>query len=104
MTCPSYGKVTSDGTPVDPDSYGYVAAARDALHFAALFDRFIQNLRRYCGCDLQYFAAIEPQRRLAPHVHMALCGYDIRRACGEVIASATTRCWWPLQNGGPLRR
>ena len=58
--------------PVDPDSYDYAAAARDALHFAALFDRFIQNLRRYCGYDLQYFAAIEPQRRLAPHVHMAI--------------------------------
>jgi hypothetical protein len=35
-------------TPVDPDRYDYTAAARDALHFAALFDRFIQNLRRYC--------------------------------------------------------
>ena len=38
--------MTSDGTPADPDSYDYTAAARDALHFAALFDRFIQNLRR----------------------------------------------------------
>ena len=46
LTCPSYGKVTSEGAPVDPNSYDYVRAARDALHFAALFDRFIQNLRR----------------------------------------------------------
>ena len=46
LTCPSYGRVTGDGTPADPDSYDYMAAARDALHFAALFDRFIQNLRR----------------------------------------------------------
>jgi hypothetical protein len=66
LTCPSYGKVTGDGTPADPDRYDYVAAARDALHFAALFDRFLQNLRRYCGCDLQYFAAIEPQRLMRP--------------------------------------
>src|SRR5262249_53408609 len=66
LTCPSYGRVTPEGTPADPDGYDYTAAARDALHFAALFDRFIQNLRRYCGYDLQYFAAIEPQRRLAP--------------------------------------
>jgi len=44
LTCPSYGKVTSDGTPADPDGYDYPRAARDALHFAALFDRFIQNL------------------------------------------------------------
>ena len=49
-------------------------AARDALHFAALFDRFIQNLRRFTGYDLQYFAAIEPQRRLAPHIHLAIRG------------------------------
>ena len=47
LTCPRYGRVTSDGTPVNPDAYDYTQAARDALHFAALFDRFIQNLRRY---------------------------------------------------------
>jgi len=68
LTCPSYGRVTSEGTPVNPDGYDYTRAARDALHFAALFDRFMQNLRRYCGYDIQYFAAIEPQRRLASHV------------------------------------
>jgi hypothetical protein len=38
LTCPSYGRVTSDGTPVNPDAYDYTQAARDALHFAALFD------------------------------------------------------------------
>ena len=95
LTCPSYGKVTSDGTPADPDSYDYVAAARDALHFAALFDRFIQNLRRYCGYDLQYFAAIEPQRRLAPHVHMAMRGTVSRRELREVIAATYHQVWWP---------
>jgi hypothetical protein len=63
---PSYGRVTSDGTPADPSSYDYTQSARDALHFAALFARFIQNLRRHCGYDLKYFAAIEPQKRLAP--------------------------------------
>jgi hypothetical protein len=30
-------------------SYDYTRAARDALHFAALFDRLIQNLRLYVG-------------------------------------------------------
>ena len=70
LTCDSYGKVTADGTPADPATYDYQRAARDALHFAALFDRLIQNLRRFLGYDLQYFAAIEPQRRLAPHVHL----------------------------------
>ena len=95
LTCPSYGKVTSDGTPADPDSYDYTAAARDALHFAALFDRFIQNLRRYCGYDLQYFAAIEPQRRLAPHVHMAIRGTVSRRELREVITATYHQVWWP---------
>src|SRR5215472_17830857 len=95
LTCPSYGRVTSDGTPADADGYDYVAAARDALHFAALFDRFIQNLRRYCGYDLQYFAAIEPQRRLAPHVHLAIRGTIYRRELREVIAATYRQVWWP---------
>jgi hypothetical protein len=86
LTCPSYGKVTGDGTPANSDSYDYTAAARDALHFAALFDRFIQNLRRYSGYDLECFA-IEPQRRLAPHVHMAIRGTISRRELREVITA-----------------
>jgi hypothetical protein len=44
LTCPSYGRVLDDGIPADPISYDYGRAASDALHFAALFDRFIQNL------------------------------------------------------------
>jgi hypothetical protein len=95
LTCPSYGRVTSDGTPADPDRYDYTAAARDALHFAALFDRFIQNLRRLTGYDLQYFATIEPQRRLAPHVHMAIRGTVSRRELREVIAATYHQVWWP---------
>src|SRR5580704_4073897 len=65
LTCPSYGRVTEDGTPADPAAYDYDRAARDALAFGALFDRFIQNLRRFLGYDVQYFAAVEPQKRLA---------------------------------------
>jgi hypothetical protein len=56
LTCDSYGKVRDDGTPVDPSTYDYTRAARDALHFSALADRFIQNLRRTLGYDAQYFA------------------------------------------------
>ena len=74
LTCPSYGRVDHRGVPVDPARYDYDQAARDALTFAALFDRFIQNLRRYLGYDVQYFAAVEPQRRLAPHIHIAIRG------------------------------
>ena len=67
LTCPSYGRVREDGTPADPAAYDYQRAARDALHFAALFDRFVQNLRRFLGYEVQYFAAVEPQRRLAAY-------------------------------------
>jgi hypothetical protein len=95
LTCPSYGRVNEDSTPVDPDGYDYTRAARDALHFAALFDRFIQNLRRVTGYDLQYFAAIEPQRRLAPHVHIAIRGTISRAELREVIAATYHQVWWP---------
>jgi Replication initiator protein, pSAM2 len=95
LTCPSYGRVLEDGTPADPDSYDYVRAARDALAFAALFDRFIQNLRRYLGHDVQYFAAIEPQRRLAPHVHIAMRGTLSRTELRQIIAATYHQVWWP---------
>ena len=95
LTCDSYGKVTADGTPADPGTYDYQRAARDALHFAALFDRFIQNLRRVLGYDLQYFAAVEPQRRLAPHVHLAMRGTVSRNELRQAIAATYHQAWWP---------
>ncbi len=95
LTCPSYGRVNPDGTPADPDRYDYQRAARDALHFAALFDRFIQNLRRFLGYDVQYFAAIEPQRRLAPHVHVAIRGAISRAELRQVLAATYHQVWWP---------
>ncbi|HEY7815841.1 MAG TPA: replication initiator, partial [Nakamurella sp.] len=95
LTCPSYGRVGEDGAPADPGTYDYTRAARDALHFAALFDRFIQNLRRFTGYDLQYFAAIEPQRRLAPHLHLAIRGTISRHELREVIAATYHQVWWP---------
>ncbi len=79
----------------DPDRYDYGRAARDALHFAALFDRFIQNLRRFLGYDVQYFAAVEPQRRLAPHVHIAMRGTVSRTELRQVLAATYHQVWWP---------
>ena len=95
LTCDSYGKVRADGTPADPGSYDYQRAARDALHFSALFDRLIQNLRRFLGYDLQYFAAVEPQKRLAPHVHVAIRGTVSRAALRQVLAATYHQVWWP---------
>jgi hypothetical protein len=95
LTCPSYGRVAEDGTPADPGSYDYQRAARDALHFAALFDRFIQNLRRVFGYGVQYFATIEPQKRLAPHVHIAIRGTVSRAELWQIIAATYHQVWWP---------
>jgi hypothetical protein len=95
LTCPSYGRVGEDGAPADPGTYEYDRAARDALAFAALFDRFIQNLRRYLGYDVQYFAAIEPQKRLAPHVHIAIRGTVSRAELRRILAATYHQVWWP---------
>ena len=95
LTCPSYGRVDHRRRTRRPGRYDYDQAARDALTFAALFDRFIQNLRRYLGHDLQYFAAVEPQRRLAPHVHIALRGTVARSELRRVLAATYHQVWWP---------
>ena len=96
LTCPSLRQESaSDGTPVNPATYDYTRAARDALHFAALFDRFIQNLRRVLGHDVQYFATIEPQRRLAPHAHIAIRGTLSRAELRQIIAATYHQVWWP---------
>ncbi|GGL57876.1 replication initiator [Planomonospora parontospora] len=96
LTLPSYGRIRAgQGVPVDPSTYDYRRAARDALHFSKLVDRFVQNLRRVAGYDVQYFATVEPQKRLAPHLHMAIRG-TLPRAEIKAIAAATYhQVWWP---------
>jgi hypothetical protein len=47
----------------------------------------IQNLRRTLGYDVQYFGAIEPQRRLAPRIHLAIRGSVPRPVLRQVIAA-----------------
>ncbi|MFD3685742.1 replication initiator [Nocardiopsis sp. NPDC058631] len=95
LTLDSYGRVRSDGTPVDFSTYDYRRAARDTLHFSKLVDRFVQNLRRVAGFDVQYFAAVEPQRRLAPHLHMATRGTLPRAELRQIAAATYHQVWWP---------
>ncbi|MEV7012945.1 replication initiator [Streptosporangium sp. NPDC051022] len=96
LTLPSYGKIRpGQGVPVDPASYDYAAAARDALHFSKLVDRFVQNLRRVAGYDLQYFATVEPQKRFAPHLHMAIRGTLPRAEIKQIAAATYHQVWWP---------
>src|SRR5829696_5338530 len=94
LTLPSYGPVRA-GVPVDPETYDYRRAALDALHFPKLVDRFWQNLRRCAGYRVQYFAAIEPQQRLAPHLHAAVRGAIPRETLRRVIRATYVQVWWP---------
>lgn len=98
LTLPSYGRVGPDGAPVNPEAYDYRQAARDIIHFAALFDRFIQNYRRASGRDIQYFATVEPQRRGAPHIHIGVRGSDPRELIRQLAAATYHQVWWPHFN------
>jgi hypothetical protein len=95
FTLPSYGPVTDTGAPQDPGSYDYRRAALDALHFPKLVDRLWQNIRRSAGYRVQYFAAIEAQRRLAPHLHAAMRGVITRQLLRQVVAGTYVQLWWP---------
>ncbi|GHH65144.1 hypothetical protein GCM10017673_08680 [Streptosporangium violaceochromogenes] len=96
LTLPSYGKIRpGQGVPFDPATYDYAAAARDALHFSKLVDRFVQNLRRVAGYDVQYFATVEPQKRFAPHLHMAIRGTLPRAEIKQIAAATYHQVWWP---------
>ena len=97
-TLDSYGPVRSDGTPVDPDRYDYVRAARDALHFSRPVDRFVQNLRRFVGWDVQYLAAVEPQRRLGRTCTLRCGGRHPGSNCGRSRAATYHQVWWPQCN------
>jgi hypothetical protein len=96
LTLPSYGKVIPGlGAPVDPHRYNYRRAALDALHFPKLLDRWMQNLRRCAGFRVQYFGAIEAQRRLAPHFHVAIRGAIPRATIKAVTRATYVQIWWP---------
>jgi len=96
LTLPSYGRIVrGQGVPVDLAQYDYRRAALDAMHFAKLVDRWVQNLRRGAGFKVQYFAAIEPQRRLAPHVHVAMRGAIHRQVIRQVTRGTYFQLWWP---------
>lgn len=107
LTMPSYGAINrdgatdndgkpcSDGSPRHPDSYDYPRAARDIVFFSRLVDRWIQNLRRAVGFDVQYFATVEPQKRGAPHLHLLLRGAISRELLRAVTAATYHQVWWP---------
>jgi hypothetical protein len=95
LTLNSYGRVDNDGAAIDPDHYDYQRAARDAIHFPALVDRFWQNTRRCVGWDVQYFGTVEPQKRGAPHFHAAIRGAIPRTELRAITAATYHQIWWP---------
>jgi hypothetical protein len=95
LTLGSYGRVGNDGAAVDPDHYDYRRAARDAIHFPALVDRFWQNTRRCVGWEVQYFGTVEPQKRGAPHFHAAIRGTIPRAELRTITAATYHQVWWP---------
>jgi hypothetical protein len=96
LTLGSYGRVVpGTGRPLNPSRYDYRRAAIEALLFPRLFDRWIQNLRRCAGYKVQYFGAIEAQRRLAPHIHLAIRGAIPRQLIKEVTRATYAQVWWP---------
>ncbi|WP_067494963.1 replication initiator [Nocardia ignorata] len=106
LTLPSYGSINrvrdretgemvSDGSPRDPESYDYTRQARDTIHLAKLFDRWVQNLRRAVGWNVQYWASVEPQKRGAPHLHIAIRGSIPTKLLYQVTAATYVNVWWP---------
>ncbi len=63
-----------DGVPVDSAPTTTRGPPGTRLHFSKLIDRFVQNLRRVAGYDVQYFVAVEPAEPSAPHLHVAMRG------------------------------
>jgi hypothetical protein len=47
------------------------------------------------GYKVQYFAAVEPQYRLAPHLPTALRGTIPRAVLKQVVAATYLQVWWP---------
>ncbi|MGH3795256.1 MAG: replication initiator [Pseudonocardiaceae bacterium] len=95
LTLDSYGRVDQHGAAVDPGGYDYRRAARDAIHFPALLDRFWQNTRRCLGWEVQYFGTVEPQKRGAPHFHAAIRGAIPRVELRQIVAATYHQVWWP---------
>lgn len=98
LTLDTYGRVDKHGAAIDPDSYDYRRAARDAIHFPKLLDRFWQNTRRCVGWDVQYFGTVEPQKRGAPHFHAAIRGTIPRSELRAITAATYHQVWWPAHD------
>jgi hypothetical protein len=95
LTLPSYGRALPDGTPVDPASYDYRRAARDAIHFPKLID---PGGSRTPGASSATTCSTSPASNLRsgwPHLHMAMRGTMSRAELRKVTAATYVYVWWP---------
>ena len=74
------------------------------MHFSKAVDRLWQNLRRCAGYKVQYFSAVESQRRLAMHLHAAVRGIIPRSVVMQVIRATYHQVWWPAFDQPRLHR
>ena len=102
--CPPTALCWRTGRRRNPAHYDYRRAALDALHFSKLCGRLWANLRRCAGFNVQYFSAIEAQRRLAPHLHATIRGAIPRAIFRQVVAATYYALWWPPFDQAGLRR
>ena len=47
------------------------------------------------GYETQYFGGVEPQKRLAPHIHLAVRGSVPRPLLRQVLGATYHQVWWP---------
>ncbi len=50
------------------------------------------------GWDVQYFATVEPQKRVAPHLHAAIRGSIPHEVLRAVTAATYLQVWWPAHD------
>ena len=50
------------------------------------------------GYEAQYFGGVEPQQRLAPHIHLAVRGSVPRPLLRQVLAATYHQIWWPAHD------
>jgi hypothetical protein len=87
LTLPSYGPMDGRGA-ADRSRQLRLPAGRPGRHpLGKLTDRFMQNLCRAVGWNVQYFTAVEAQHRGVPHLHAAIRGTTPRKLLRQVAAA-----------------
>lgn len=106
--CPCRSYHTADeavlGTPVDPDTYNYDAAADFNAHASRLFAVTVQKLSRLLGRKVKVVRVVEFQARGLVHIHALVLGPITQRTLELVVSGGdnlrTGRKVAPATSGG----